>query len=173
MQGGNDCAALTDTAIGAALQDPKDTDNLGVAFYKGKCVEKDYSKAAQLWERASKAGVVSAKNNLGYLFTEGLGVERDDRRAVKLWLEAVKQNHAEAQVDLGNAYFYGYGVPEDRTVALAWVLQAETSARTAQDPGAGADAGGMAMDQKRKMLLVAPGLMQQAQALVGHLGVGH
>lgn len=170
--GGNDCAGLRDTAIGAALQDPNDTYNLGVAFYQGKCVEKNYGKAARLWERASKAGVLSAKNNLGYLLSEGLGVEKDEGRAVTLWLEAARQNHAEAQVHLGNAYFYGYGVPEDRVLGLAWILQAETSARTAQDVGGGVDVGAMARDQERKMLRLAPGLTEQAQALVGHLGGG-
>jgi hypothetical protein len=172
-QGGSDCAGLRDTAIGAALQDPKDTYNLGVAFYKGKCVGKDYSKAAQLWDRASKAGVVSAKNNLGYLYSEGLGVKKDQARAVTLWLEAARQNHAEAQVHLGNAYFYGYGVPQDRVRGLAWIFQAETSARIAPEVGGGVDVGEMATDQERKMLRVAPGLRKQAQALVGHLGVGH
>lgn len=168
---GNDCGGLRDTAIGAALQDPKDTYNLGVAFYKGKCVEKSYSKAAQLWERSSKAGVVSAKNNLGYLLSEGLGVEKDDARAVTLWREAAKQNHAEAQVHLGNAYFYGYGVPQDRVLGLAWILQAETSARTVQEVGGGVEVAVMARDQEQKMLRLTPGLAKQAQALVDHLGV--
>lgn len=170
-QTGHGCAGLSDTAIGAALQNPGDTYNLGVEFYRGKCVEKNYGKAARLWELASKEGVVSAKNNLGYLLSEGLGVKQDQKRAAALWLEAARQNHAEAQVHLGNAYFHGYGVPEDRALGLAWVLQAETSARTAPEIGGGDAVSEMARDQAREMQHLAPGLTKQAQALVGHLGV--
>jgi len=91
------CGSLLNTAMGAALEDPTDTYNLGVEFYTGKCVEKSYEKAAKLWGRAAASGDTSAKNNLGYLLSEGLGVTQDQARAAQLWLEAAQAGHAESQ----------------------------------------------------------------------------
>jgi len=165
------CADLASTAIGAALEDPTDTYNLAVDFYTGKCVAKDYGKAAKLWERAAASGVTSAKNNLGYLLSEGLGVKQDQPRAAALWLEAAKAGHAESQVHLGNALFYGYGVPMDQARGLAWVLLATQSAADTPGTGGGPAVLEQAQDEQAKMLKVAPELESAAKALIGQLGV--
>ncbi|GAB3361966.1 tetratricopeptide repeat protein [Lysobacter tyrosinilyticus] len=165
------CADLTDTAIGAALEDPTDTYNLAVEFYTGKCVEKDYGKAAKLWERAASSGVTSAKNNLGYLLSEGLGVKKDETRAAALWLEAARVGHAESQVHLGNAFFYGYGVPKDQVRGLAWVLHAAQAAVDDPDTGGGPAVLKQAQDEQAQMLKVAPELLEPAKAFIERLGV--
>lgn len=142
-----------------------------MAFYTGKCVEKNYAKAAKLWERAAASGVTSAKNNLGYLLSEGLGVKKDEVRAVALWREAALAGHAESQVHLGNAFFHGYGVPKDQTRGLAWVLHAVQSAADDPDTGGGPAVLELAHEEQGKMLKTAPELLESARALVGQLGV--
>jgi hypothetical protein len=163
------CADLAETAIGAALEDPTDTYNLAVEFYTGKCVDKDYEKAAKLWERASVFGVISAKNNFGYLLSEGLGVRKDEARAAALWLEAAQAGHAESQVHLGNALFYGYGVSKDQVRGLAWVLHAVQSATDDPDTGGGPAVLKTARNEQTKMLRAAPELLEPAKALLGQL----
>jgi len=165
------CDDLADTAIGAALEDPTETYNLAVEFYTGKCVEKNYEKAAKLWERAATAGVISAKNNLGYLLSEGLGVKKDETRAAALWFEAARAGHAESQVHLGSALFYGYGVPKDQARGLAWVLNAAQSAADDPDTGGGPAVLELANNEQANMLKAAPELLESAKTLVGQLGV--
>lgn len=165
------CVGLAKTAIGAALEDPTDTYNLAVAFYTGKCIDKDYGSAAKLWERAAASGVISAKNNLGYLLSEGLGVKKDEARAAALWIEAAKAGHAESQVHLGNALFYGYGMPQDRVRGLAWVLLGARSAVDDPDTGGGSAVLELARDEESKMLKTAPDLLPEAKALMGRLEV--
>ena len=156
------CASLADTAAGAALGDAVDAYNLGVEFYKGKCVGKNYASAATMWEKAAAGGVVSAKNNLGYLLSEGLGRRKDDARAVALWREAAQAGHAESQVHLGNAIFHGYGVPKDEATGLAWVLRAIDSATRHPEIGGGPAVLEAARDEKSRMLAAAPTLLQTA-----------
>ena len=165
------CGDLAETAIGAALEDPTDTYNLAVEFYTGKCVEKNYEKAAKLWERAAASGLTSAKNNLGYLLSEGLGVKKDEARAAALWREAAVAGHAESQVHLGKALFHGYGVPKDQTRGLAWVLHAVQSAADNPDVGGGPAVLELARDEQGEMLKTAPELLESAKLLVGQLGV--
>jgi len=159
---GDECASLTNTAVGAALGDPTETYNLAVAFYTGKCVEKNYGRAAVLWEKAAAKGVISAKNNLGYLLSQGLGVREDDARAVAFWREAAIAGHAESQVHLGTAMFDGIGVPQDQVTGLAWVLRGVDSSTRYPDIGGGAEVLRMAQKEKARMLATAPLLLDAA-----------
>lgn len=165
------CKGLTDTAVGAALGRPIDTYNLAVEFYTGRCVAKDYGNAALLWEKASAAGLNTAKNNLAYLLFEGLGVAKDLPRAAQLWREAAVAGMVESQLHLGTAYFNGWGVPMDRARGLAWVLQAIESPPGSDDLGVHAKVVEAAREEKAWMLTTAPDILQAAQALVATLGV--
>ena len=114
--------SLANLAISAALDDPDALYNLGVEFYTGKRVKKDFSKSAQLWEKAAGLGVTSAKNNFGYLLYWGKGTKQDRVRAVALWRGAAHEGHDEAQRQLGSAIFDGLGAKQDRIVGTAWSL---------------------------------------------------
>src|SRR5688500_8159593 len=75
-----DCR-LQQMAIDAALGDERSQYNLGVEFFSGRQLPRDYGKAANLWRKAAAAGSVPASNNLGFLKYFGRpGVDRKSTR---------------------------------------------------------------------------------------------
>jgi TPR repeat protein len=112
---------LQQLAIDAALGNPTAQYNLGVEFFRGTSLPRDYAKAATLWRRASEAGSVGASNNLGFLKYYGKpGVERDYAEGIRLWRLAAERGHAESQVHLGQAYSDGRFLKSDFVEAYAW-----------------------------------------------------
>lgn len=112
---------LQNLAIDAALGDSVAQYNLGVEFFRGNKLSRDYAKAANLWRKASDAGEVAASNNLGFLKYYGRpGVEQDYREGIRLWRVAAEQGFAESQVHLGEAYSDGRFLQSDFVEAYAW-----------------------------------------------------
>ena len=107
-------------AIDAALGDTAALYNLGVEFFRGTNLPRDYAKAANLWRRASEAGSVEASNNLGFLRYYGRpGVERDYSEGIRLWRFAAERGFAESQVHMGQAYSDGRFLKSDLIEAYA------------------------------------------------------
>ncbi len=111
---------LQQLAIDAALGDPIAQYDLGVEFFRGKEVQRDYSKAAIMWRSASNAGIVQAFNNLGFLTYHGRGVKKDYAEGVRLWRIAAEKGFAESQVHLGETYTDGRHFKQDFVEAYAW-----------------------------------------------------
>jgi len=112
---------LQQLAIDAALGDTAALYNLGVEFFRGTNLPRDYAKAANLWRRASEAGSVEASNNLGFLRYYGRpGVERDYGEGIRLWRFAAERGFAESQVHMGQAYSDGRFLKSDLIEAYAW-----------------------------------------------------
>lgn len=112
---------LQQLAIDAALGDASAQYNLGVEFFRGANVAKDYAKAANLWRKASDAGSIEASNNLGYLKYYGRpGVERDYAEGIRLWRFAAERGFAESQVHMAQAYSDGRFLKNDFIEAYAW-----------------------------------------------------
>ncbi len=116
----NNCP-LQDLAVEAALGNELALYNLGVEFFRGVKLPRDYAKAADLWRRSSDAGNVGASNNLGFLKYYGRpGVEQDYTEALRLWRSAAERGYAESQVHLGQAYSDGRFLKLDLIEAYAW-----------------------------------------------------
>ena len=112
---------LEQLAIVAALGDTVAQYNLGVEFFRGDKVPRDFGKAASMWRKASDAGDVAASNNLGFLKYYGRpGVERDYAEGIRLWRFAAERGFAESQVHLGQAYSDGRFLKSDFIEAYAW-----------------------------------------------------
>lgn len=112
---------LEQLAIVAALGDTVGQYNLGVEFFRGVKVPRDYGKAATMWRKASDAGSVEASNNLGFLKYYGRpGVERDYAEGIRLWRFAAERGFAESQVHMGQAYSDGRFLKSDFIEAYAW-----------------------------------------------------
>lgn len=62
--------------------------NLGIAYYSGDYVEKDYKKSAQLYHKACDSKVAFACFNLGFLYENGKGVNQDSDMATALYKKA-------------------------------------------------------------------------------------
>jgi TPR repeat protein len=112
--------SLQEMAIDAALGNATAQYNLGVEFYRGEAVPRDYSKAAAMWRRAGEGGITAAFNNLGYLTYNGYGVKQDYAEGVRLWRVAAEKGLAESQVHLGEAYADGKYLRRDYIEAYAW-----------------------------------------------------
>jgi len=94
--------------------------NLGVAYYNGQGVEKDYTAAVKWWQKAAEQGNDQAQFNLGVAYLKGIGVEKDYTAAVKWYQKAADQGNAKAQYLLGNAYHEGWGIEKDDNQAVVW-----------------------------------------------------
>ena len=61
--------------------------NLGLCYMDGDGVEKDPTRAAQLYQLAVNGRNVNAMNNLGVSYQTGQGVEQDFTRAAQLYAD--------------------------------------------------------------------------------------
>ena len=65
--------------------------SIGVIYYEGLGVKKDYVKARNFSEKACKAGDELGCTNLGVLYLEGLGVKKDYAKARSLFEKACNE----------------------------------------------------------------------------------
>ena len=68
---------------------PSAMNQLGVWYYTGNNVEKDYNKAYYWWRRGALEQNPKAIANLGVCYQFGKGVERDSTEAVRLYVAAI------------------------------------------------------------------------------------
>lgn len=95
--------------------------------------QRDYKRAAQLWEQAAALGHWKATMNLADLYKRGLGVERDRERAVLLIEGLMKQGVPAAFDMMGTYHQSGVGVNPDIDRAYAfWQLAADMGSPAAQ-----------------------------------------
>ena len=94
--------------------------NLGVMYYNGQGVNKDYSKAVYWYTKAAEQGGAEAQFKLGLMYNNGLGVNEDYTKAVYWHTKAAEQGGAEAQYILGLMYYEGHGVNKDYTKAVSF-----------------------------------------------------
>ena len=64
-------------------------------------VEKDVTRAAELYERAAELGVNEAHYELGCLYREGTDVEKDTAKAFQHWEAAAMCGHVSSRHNLG------------------------------------------------------------------------
>ena len=95
--------------------------NLGVCYYNGIGVEKDYVEAVKWYRKAADQGRARAQSTLGVRYANGEGVEKDYVEAVKWFRKAAEQGNAAAQGMLGFHYAKGEGVAKDFMEAYAWL----------------------------------------------------
>lgn len=105
--------ALGAPALAGPLED-------GIAAYR----EKEYNKAAELWQPLAEKGEAAAQYYLGTLFAEGKGVERNDATAFKWFERAANQGNADAQYNVGASYAEGTGVAKSYADAAKWFRRA-------------------------------------------------
>jgi len=77
---------------------------LGTKYDQGQNgLEKDVTKAIELYERAAELGVKGAHFNLACTYVEGTDVERDMAKAIVYYEAAAMCGHVDARYNLGNA----------------------------------------------------------------------
>jgi TPR repeat protein len=80
--------------------------------------DRNYSEAAELYQKAVDQGDPNAEVNLGWMYHEGKGVPQDYRKAVELYQKAADQGYATGQAYLASQYASGKGVPTDYQKAV-------------------------------------------------------
>lgn len=94
---------------------------LGLMYYMGRGVERDYKQALAWHRKAALQGKADAQYVVGAMYYTGNSVLQDQKLAVAWFRKAAEQGHAEAQHALGLMYRYHVaGVPQD--VVLAYML---------------------------------------------------
>ena len=83
--------------------DAKSQTNLGILYFNGKGVLKDYKKAVNLLERAANQGEAEAQFILGKIYIEGDGVPKSLKTA-KIWVEMAFENDFDGAEALWNDY---------------------------------------------------------------------
>jgi TPR repeat protein len=100
--------------------------NLGLLYYFGRGVPKDYTKAREWFEKAAAQGHADAQYNLGMLYDFEKGVLQNFASAKRWYEQAAMQGHAGAQNSLGALYEFGHGVKQDSVRAYMWYNVAAT-----------------------------------------------
>jgi TPR repeat protein len=94
---------------------------LGLMYYMGRGVERDYKQALAWHRKAAQQGKADAQYVVGAMYYTGNSVPQDQKAAVEWFRKAAEQGHAEAQHALGLMYRYHVaGMPQD--VVLAYML---------------------------------------------------
>ncbi len=100
-------------------------DYVGLMYYEGQGVIRDYGKAAQWCQKAADQGNVAAMVNLGIFYRDGKGVPRDYVKAREYFRMAGMRNDPDAQNNLGAMLANGQGGPKDLVEAYAWLSLAD------------------------------------------------
>jgi len=102
---------------------------LGLQYFNGYGVAKNYETATAWFRKAAEQGVAFAQYNLGLMYFYGQGVTQDYREAAAWFRKAGEQEVAKARYNLGMMYAQGKGVAQDVREARAWLLKAAEQGR--------------------------------------------
>jgi TPR repeat protein len=99
---------------------------LGLMYYMGRGVQRDYKQAFAWHYKAAVQGKADAQYVVGAMYYTGNAVPQDQKMAVTWFRKAAEQGHAEAQHALGLMYRYHVaGMPQDVVIAyMLWNLAA-------------------------------------------------
>ncbi len=89
---------------------PEAENSMGVYYFQGKVVAKDYAKAAQWFTKAAGQGNANGETNLGLSYLYGYGITANKSEGIHLLKKAVEKNQPLAQLLLGQSYMKGDGV---------------------------------------------------------------
>ncbi|RLA08781.1 MAG: sel1 repeat family protein [Gammaproteobacteria bacterium] len=84
----------------------------------------NYTKAADLWQRACDGGVSGACYNLAVLYTNGTGVKKNPKIAFELYQKSCNNHYADACFNLGIMHNQKHGIYKDKTKAKTYFKKA-------------------------------------------------
>jgi len=114
----NYALALKEIAPLARAGNPDAQHLMGLMYYMGRGVTRDYKQAFSWHMKAAGQGKADAQYVVGAMYYTGNAVPLDQKHAVLWFRRAAEQGHAEAQHALGLMYRYNVaGVPQDTVIA--------------------------------------------------------
>jgi len=108
---------------------------LGLMYYMGRGVQRDYKQAFAWHYKAALQGKADAQYVIGAMYYTGNAVPQDQKLAVTWFRKAAEQGHPDAQHALGLMYRYHVaGMPQDMVIAyMLWNLAAANGHRSATE----------------------------------------
>ena len=98
---------------------------LGVCCENGYGLDRNRTRAAELFARAAEQGDATGEYFCGVYALTGRTGERDPEKAVEWFRKAAAQGSVRAQLCLSICYYEGIGVTENRAEADRWMSLAE------------------------------------------------
>ncbi len=95
--------------------------NLGVMYYEGEGVDKDFSSAAMWFKRAAKMRYAKAEYNLALCYMNGQGVPTSYDKALIYMKASAQRGYTEAQERLADLYAKGIMVEADMEESRRWL----------------------------------------------------
>lgn len=86
---------------------PKCAFALGVIYYNGEGVERDFKKSTHYYSIAAEAGIVPAQVSAGFAYANAMGVPEDFEKAAYFLKPACEAGEASAKVTLAEIYAMG------------------------------------------------------------------
>ncbi|MGZ5202455.1 MAG: tetratricopeptide repeat protein [Telluria sp.] len=122
----NYAVALKEITPLAKAGNPDAQHLLGLMYYMGRGVPRDYKQAFEWHRKAALQGKADAQYVIGAMYYEGNAVPVDQKQAVYWFRRAAEQGHPEAQYALGLLYRYHQaGMQQDMVIAyMLWNLAA-------------------------------------------------
>lgn len=111
--------------MAADMNDAWSSFALAIAYAYGRGVERDDSKALELYSKAYTLGYSAATNNLGVSYLNGEGTSVDEVKAFHLFEEASQKGNMYGVWNLGRCYEYALGTDCDLEKALELYREAE------------------------------------------------
>jgi hypothetical protein len=93
---------------------------LGLMYYRGQGLPRDYAEAAKWFRLAADQGDVDAQFHLGVMYSEGQGMPQDYPEGAKWFRLAADQGDAQAQYNLGVFYATQQSGKPDNVSAYMW-----------------------------------------------------
>ena len=97
---------------------------MGNAYVTGSGIEKNYTKAFIMYERAAKQNQPAAQNGLAYCYEMGYGVQQSYAKAFYWYKKSAENGLARSQYELGLAYSLGRGCELNKELAIFWLRKA-------------------------------------------------
>ena len=98
--------------------------DVGLAYYNGTGVPKDYGKAFEWWQKAAEQGHKVAQSNMGNCYNRGWGIEKNLDNAHKWWQRASDQDYGMSSFNLANHYYEGIGFNKNTVKAREYFEKA-------------------------------------------------
>lgn len=89
--------------------DPRCDYALGVMFYNGQGVERNFKRSTEHYAKAAEAGIVPAQVSAGFAYANAMGVPQDFDKAAHYLKMAVKAGESAAKITLAEIYAKGEG----------------------------------------------------------------
>jgi len=98
---------------------------LGMMYYYGQGIKKDFTKSFQWLIKAAEQGDRGyAEYYVGLMYFYGQGTLKNYPEAAKWYTKSAEQNITESQFNLASMYYEGQGVQKDYSKAFTWFTKA-------------------------------------------------